>query len=65
MSLQEQGFDGLPVLACLQFGVSPSVLDIGSGIHVSVCSVATGPAAKRLLIGSIGSVCIMAHAALL
>jgi hypothetical protein len=65
MSLDEQGFDGFPILAGAQFLVSQAVLNVESGIEISVCVVAADPAAKRLLGGPVGAVDIMAHAALL
>ena len=65
MPAHEQGFDFFPILACLQFGIAPSVLDIRGGIQVSVCLKVTDLAAKRLLIRSIRFIDKMAHAAFL
>src|SRR5215471_2155063 len=65
MSLHQQGFDGFPVLAGAQFLISQTVLDVGGRIEIGVCTVAADPAAKRLLVGSVGAVDVMAHAALL
>src|SRR6266851_2550975 len=41
------------------------MLDVCCSIQVSVCAVATDPTAKRLLVGPVGLIWIVAHAALL
>jgi hypothetical protein len=65
MSLQQQGFDRFPVFAGAQFIVSPAMLDIDRRIEIGVRAVPTDHTAKRLLVGSIGSVYIITHIALL
>src|SRR5258708_5137513 len=65
MSLQQQGFDRFPVLAGTQFAISPAVLDVRCSVEIGVRAVATDHTAKRLLVGPVGSVYIMAHTALL
>jgi len=39
------------------------MLNVDGRIHIGMRAVATDDAAKRLLVGSVGSVYIMAHAA--
>ena len=65
MSLHEQGFDCLPLLAGAQFSVSPAMLDVDRRVQIGMRAVPTDHTAKRLLVGPVGSVYIMAHAALL
>ena len=65
MPAHQQGFDHFPILTGAQFIISPAVLDVDGRIEIGVCAVATDPTAKRLLVGPVGSVYIMAHAALL
>src|SRR5713226_1768009 len=65
MPLHEQGFDCFPALAGAQFIISPSMLDVDGGIEISMRTVATDHAAKRLLVGPVGSICIITYAALL
>src|SRR5207248_7816980 len=65
MSLHEQGFDFLLVLACLQFDILEPPGKIGRGVEISVERVATDDTAKRLLIGTMGTIWIVTHAALL
>jgi hypothetical protein len=54
-----------PVLAGAQFTISPSVLDIDRRIEIGVRAVTTDHAAKRLLVGPVGFVRVVAHAAFL
>jgi len=65
MPAQQQGFDGFPVLAGAQLLVCQAVLDVDGGVEISVRAVATDPTAKRLLVGPVGPVHVVAHAALL
>ncbi len=65
MSLQQQGFDRFPVLAGTQFAISPAVLDVRCSIEIGVRAVTTDHTAKRLLVGPVGSIWIVAHTALL
>ncbi len=65
MPSQEQGLDFLLVFACLQFCIAPAMCNIGSGVEISMGLEATHDTAKRLLIGSIGFVRIVALTALL
>ena len=65
MPAHKQGFDGFPDLAGAQLVVSPAMLDVDGGIEIGMCLKATDHTAKRLLVGPVGSVYIMAHAALL
>ena len=65
MPLHEQGLDRFPVLARLQLCIAPPVLHIHSGIEISMRLVATDLTTKRLLIGPVGFIDRMAHAALL
>jgi hypothetical protein len=65
MTLHEQGFDSLAILACLQFTISQTLFDVHGGVEISVHPLSTGPATKRLLIEPILSVHIIAHTTLL
>ena len=65
MPAQQQGFDRFPTPAGAQFLVPQAVLDVEGRIEVGVRAVTADPAAKRLLIWSVGPVHIMTHAALL
>src|SRR5947209_19361182 len=65
MTLHQQGFDGLPILAGVQFLVSQAMLNIDSRIEISMCTVATDHAAKRLLVMTIGPIWIVTYTALL
>ena len=61
MSLQQQGFDRFPVLAGTQFIVSPAVLDVRCSVEIGMRAVATNHTAKRLLVGPVGSIWIVAR----
>jgi hypothetical protein len=65
MPAQQQGFDGFPVLAGAQLLVCQAVLNVDGGVEISVRAVAADPTAKRLLVGPVGPVHVVAHAALL
>src|SRR5712691_9745503 len=65
MPLHQQGFDRLPPFAGLQSAIPDTPCYIGSRIEISMCFIATHLTAKRLLVGPIGAIDIMAHAALL
>ena len=65
MTLHEQGFDSLPILARLQFEIPYPPLDIDGSVQVGMSLEATGHATKGLLIGAIGPVGIMADLAFL
>ncbi len=61
MPAQQQGFDGFPVLAGAQLLVSQAALDVDGGVEISVCAVAADPTAKRLLVGTVGPVHVVAR----
>ncbi len=65
MPFQEKPLDFLPVVAGPQFRIIQAALNIERGVAISVRLIVTDPTAKRLLVGPIGSIWIMAHAALL
>ena len=65
MSPQQQGFDFLPLLAGAQFSVSPAMLDVDRRVEIGMRAVATDHTAKRLLVGPVRTVYIMADTALL
>lgn len=65
MALQKQGFHLFAILANLQFPISQAVLDIGGGVEISMRPLPTDPTAKRLLIGPVRSIRIVAHTAFL
>src|SRR5258708_10980129 len=65
MSLHEQGFDGFPVLAGTQFIVSPAMLDVDRCVEIGMRAMTANLTAKRLLVGPVGFVWVVAHTALL
>ena len=65
MPLHQQRFDGFPVLAGAQFIISQTMLDVEGCIEIGVRAETTNHTAKRLLVGSVSSIWIVAHAALL
>jgi len=65
MPAQEQGFDCFSILAGTQFGISCSTRKIQSSVVVRMCLKTADLTAKRLLIGSVGTIYIMAHTAFL
>ncbi len=65
MSLQQYSFNCFPVLAGAQFIISPAMLDVERCVEISVRAVTTDHTAKRLLVGPVGFVWIVAHTALL
>jgi hypothetical protein len=65
MSLKKQRFDFLPVLAGAQFGISHAPGKVRGRIEIGVHAVVAHDAAKRLLVGPVRAICIVAHAALL
>ena len=65
MTLHEQGFDSLPILAGLQFEIPYPPRDIRGGVQVGMGLEATDHATKGMLIRAIGPVGIVAHTALL
>lgn len=65
MTLHEQGFDSLPILARLQCEISCPPLDIDGSVQVGMRLEATDHTTKGLLIGTIRPVGIMTPATLL
>src|SRR5258708_5953247 len=65
MTLHEQGFHSLPVLARLQFEIPYPPLDIRGGVQVGMSLEATDHTTKGLLIGAIRPVGKMASLAFL
>ena len=65
MTLHEQGFHSLPILAKLQFEIPYPPRDIRGSVQVGMGLEATDHTAKGLLIGAICPVGIMAPLALL
>jgi len=65
MSLHEQGFDFLFILASKEFAISYSSGNIGGGIKISVCLMTTDHTTKRLLVRPVLPVRIIAHTACL
>src|SRR5258708_32712481 len=65
MTLHEQGFHSLPILARLQFEIPYPPLDIRGSVQVSMSLEATDHATKGLLIRAVRPVGIMAVLALL
>ena len=61
MSLHEQGFDGFPVLAGTQFAISPAVLNVDRCVEIGMCAMTTDHTAKRLLVGPVRSIHIVAR----
>ncbi len=65
MPAHQQGFDCFPVFTGAQLIVSPAMLDVESRIEIGMRVETARGTAKRLLVRSVGSIWIMAHAALL
>ena len=65
MTLYEQGFHCLPILARLQFEIPCPPLDIDGSVEVGMSLEATDHTTKGLLIGAIRPVGIMALATFL
>src|SRR6266536_1467116 len=65
MALQEQRFDGCPVLAGTQLLIIPAVRQVGRCIQIGMRLLPTDDTTKRLLVGAIGSIWIVTHMALL
>ena len=61
----EQRFDFFPIFAGVEFFVSPASFDFGGRVEIGVGLKSTDLTAKRLLVGSVGSIWIMTDAALL
>src|SRR5215469_5610597 len=61
MSPDKQCLDCLPVLAGAHFLITKPGSDILGSILVSMCRVTANSTTKRLLIGSVSSVHVMAH----
>src|SRR5215469_5237024 len=65
MPAHQQGFDGFPILAGAQFLISQAAPDVEGCVEIGVHAVTANLAAKRLLVGPVRTVHVMAHAVLL
>ncbi len=59
MPSQEKRLDFLPVRAGPQFCIIQAALNIGRGVEISMCLIATDSTAKRLLVGPVGPVWVV------
>jgi hypothetical protein len=65
MPLHKQGFDVSPSLTGLQFSIAKPFGNVGRGIQIGVEAVIADHTTERLLIWSIGSICVVTHTAFL